>query len=275
MPVMSRADIRPNRRGIPQLSRHWEAADPWASMLIIHGMGEHSGRWERTGSIFADAGIEVWAFDLIGMGGSGGDRGHVESWSMYTDDVADHLTPVFVSGRPSVLMGHSFGGLIAITYARSLNRQPDYLVLSSPSLAYSPPIWQRPLATFLNKVMPKLAVPNKFDVHRLSRDPAVGEAYQADPLNNFRTTPHLGMLFLEQMEKAGSRLSEIRQPTLVIHGGQDEIVPPSGTVEIGQLPNVDRKVYPHLRHETLNEPEGPEVAADIVAWLRDQVQPAG
>lgn len=275
MPVMSRADIRPNRKGIPQLSRHWEAADSWASMLIVHGLGEHSGRYERAGSMFADAGIEVWSFDLVGFGGSGGERAYVESLSVYLDDIADQLTPVFMSGRPSVMMGQSFGGLLVVSYALSLHRQTDYLVLGAPALAYSGPKWQRPAAAILGKVLPKLALPNKFDGHKLSRDPTVGEAYRADPLNVFRTTPRLALLGFEQMEKVSHRLSTITVPTLVFHGGQDEIVPPAGTVEIGKLPNVDRKVYPHLRHETLNEPEGPEVAADIVAWLRDQVKPNG
>ena len=80
---------------------------------------------------------------------------------------------------------------------------------------------------------------------------------------------------LQEIERVLSNLDRIKQPTFVIHGGADEIVPPAASLPVTQLPNVERKIYPHLRHETLNEPEGPEVAADIVSWLKAQVENAG
>jgi len=275
MPVMSKADIRLNRRGIPVLSRHWASPGAWASMLILPGIGDHSGRWERTGSIFADAGIEVWSFDLVGFGGSGGDRAYIESWSRYLDDVADQLTPVFQSGRPSVLLGHSFGGLVAASYGLSLHRQTDYLVLSAPGFEYGGPAWQRPAATVLAKLVPKMRIPNAFDGANLSRDPAVGEAYDRDPLVVKKTTGQLAALGFGEMDRVVSQLPALKMPILVVHGGADPMVPPSGSVAVGQLPNATRRVYPHLRHETLNEPEGPEVAADIIGWIKARVEERG
>ena len=275
MPVMSRADIRPNRRGVPVLTRHWHADSAWASMLIVHGLGEHSGRYERTGSSLADAGIEVWAFDLVGFGGSGGDRGDIESWRLYLDDVADQLVPVFESGRPNVLLGHSFGGLVAASYATSLNRQPDYLVLSSPALGFGGPGWKRSLAPALSRLAPRLALPNDFDGAILSRDPAVGAAYVEDPLVVMKTTTRLGAAAFAEMDRVNANLSAITMPTYVFHGGADELIPPSASVGVGNLANAERRIYPHLRHETLNEPEGPEVVADVVAWIRRKLDHTG
>ena len=275
MPVMSSADIQPNRRGVPQLVRHWPSDDGWASLLVVHGLGEHSGRYEALGSTLADAGIDTHAFDLVGFGGSGGDRAHLESWSHYLEDIADRLTPALSSGLPTVLMGMSLGGLIVATYALSLHRQPDLLVLSAPALDSGAPGWQKMAAPGVAKLVPKLRLPNFWDGEMLSRDPAVGEAYYADPLVETKTSTRLGSLILAQMTKVNTQNRAITQPLYVFQGGDDQIVPPEATVVLGELPNATRRVYPGLRHETVNEPEGGEVLADVIGWIRAQVGTGG
>lgn len=270
MPVMSTAEIGTTRTGVTELTRHWAAADPWASMLIVHGIGEHSGRYERTGSQLADAGIDTRSFDLVGYGASGGRRGDCESWNGWLLQILDNLAPAFNSGLPTVLLGHSLGGLICASYAQSLNRQTDLLVLSSPSLTGGA-AWQRALARILPKLAPTLAFPSALKGEQLSRDEAVGEAYFADPLVYTKGTVRLGALVFEQMDKVARSLDALDTPTLVTHGGLDTIVPPAASLPFEALSNVERKVYPRLRHETMNEPEGPEVVADVIEWIRAKV----
>jgi alpha-beta hydrolase superfamily lysophospholipase len=138
--------------------------------------------------------------------------------------------------------------------------------LSAPGIAGGAG-WQKALAPILAKFAPKLAIPNNLDGDLLSRDPAVAEAYFADPLVVTKSTTKLGALLFDQFDQLNEQLGDLELPTFVIHGGDDRIVPTRATEPLGELDCVDRKVYPGLRHEILNEPEGPEIVADIVSWI--------
>jgi alpha-beta hydrolase superfamily lysophospholipase len=102
---------------------------------------------------------------------------------------------------------------------------------------------------------------------QLSRDPAVGEAYLTDPLNFHKATTRLGANIFASQDRVGPLLSQISIPTFVIHGGDDTVVPPEASQLLLGLPGVERRLYPSLRHECLNEPEGREVMGDIISWL--------
>jgi alpha-beta hydrolase superfamily lysophospholipase len=268
--VTSVATRVPARDGTSLCERRWPAVgEPRGSVLIVHGLAEHSGRYERTGAILAATGLDVAAFDLRGFGSSAGRRAYVSRWDVWLDDVEDRLAALRATadGRPIVLLGHSMGGLVCLRYAQSDRRQPDLLVLSSPWLADGLPEWRRTAARILGRLVPTLSVANGFDGTTLSRDPAVGADYLADPLAHHRTTVGLGRAALVAQERALANLGALHVPTLVIHGGADPLVPVASSAVLATLPGVDRKVYPDLRHETLNEPEGPQVAADIAVWI--------
>ena len=269
--MASTVEITTTRNGITELTRHWPADDPWATLVIVHGLGEHSGRYERTGSLFAEAGIDTRSFDLVGFGASGGSRAYLDRWSAYHEQVLDNLAPGFNSGLPTVLMGHSLGGLIVAGYTLSLHRQPDLVVLSSPALEAKVPKWQRTAAPLLSRLLPKLRMPNAIKGEQLSSDPAVGRDYFADPLVFTKSSTRLGALIFEQMAKVGRSLDAYHARTLITHGAEDTVVHPEFSEALGELPAVDRILYPDLRHETLNEPEGPEVVRDIVDWIRKEV----
>jgi alpha-beta hydrolase superfamily lysophospholipase len=252
--------------------REWPSVgEPWARVLIVHGIGEHSGRYQRTGRLMSEAGLDVQAFDLRGHGLSGGRRVYVRRWSDYLDDVEVRLAALRQPGLPLVLFGHSLGATIALGYACSGRPAPDLLVLSAPPLSARVPGWQRTLAPILGRVAPTLVLANPISADQLARDPAVGIAYFADPLVQPRTTARLGAEFFAAMKRARSELARLNVPTLVIHGGEDTLVPTEVSEPLGALPGVERRVLPNLRHETLNEREGPEVVAQIVAWLREHV----
>jgi len=272
---MSALPGSPGADGTPLHVRRWPpTGEPWATVLMVHGIGEHSGRYERTGRLMAEAGLDVHAFDIRGHGLSGGRRVYVRRWEDFLDDLEVRLRAVREPGRPLVLFGHSMGALIALTYACSDRPAPDLLVLSAPPLGAAVPVWQRSLAPILSRLAPTLVLANPISGDQLSRDPAVGTAYFADPLVQPRSTARLGAELLKAMKRGRAGLGRLNVPTLVIHGGADTLVPTRVSEPLAAIPGVERRVLPGLRHETLNEPEGPQVVAAIVEWLRAQVPEA-
>jgi alpha-beta hydrolase superfamily lysophospholipase len=265
------------RDGTELLVRHWApAGDAWATVVLVHGIAEHSGRYEHVGDWLAAAGLEVAGFDLRGFGGSGGRRAVVERWRGRHDDLAERIAAARAdaAGRPVVVWGHSLGGLIALGYCVSevTPDLPDALVLSAPALDSATPRWQRVLAGILTRVAPTILVKNAFDGSALSRDPRVAEAYVADPLNQHSTTTRFGAEALAEGARVRAALDRLSIPTYVLHGEADRLVPPNASEPLGRLPGVTRRTWPGLRHESHNEPEGQAVVAAAVAWLRSVLQ---
>lgn len=254
-----------------ELVRDWEPErGPRAYIVLVHGLAEHCGRYERTGIQLADAGFWVRGFDLIGAGGSGGRRWDIDDWSRYHDQIASHMEWARSHGKPVVLMGHSLGGAISLGYLLSERLQPDLAVLSAPALAGGDG-WQKTLVPWLGRFLPRLALPNPVKGEHLSRDPAVAEAYFADPLVETKATLGFGARAIAEIDRLNTELQHLDIPCLVIHGGEDRLVPTESTEPLGEIECVDRKVYHGLRHETMNEPEGPEVVADIISWIDDRL----
>ena len=269
--------------GTDLLVRHWPAdeaeaggawAGPaWASVLIVHGLGEQSGRYEHVGDQMAAAGLDVWAYDHRGNGGSGGRRGHVDRWSQLHDDLQERLTAVRAGagGRPVVLYGHSGGGLVAAGYLTLAGRpKPDLAVLSAPGLDSTLPGWKKSLVRILGGVMPTLSVPNGIDPTTLSRDPLVGERAAADPTNASTSTARFGSEGLAEQARVRQECLRITVPTLVLHGLDDGLVPAPASEILMTVPSVERRTYPGLRHELHNEPEGAAIIDEIIAWLRER-----
>ena len=260
--------------GTPLATRHWpsEAGAPWASVLLVHGLGEHSGRYEHVGRRLAAAGLDVHAVDLRGFGASGGRRAYVDHWSQFHDDVESRLGEVRAAarGRPVVLYGHSLGGLVTLGYLLTDRPKPDLLVVTSPALDATVPAVKRIAARVLSRALPRLEIRNGFDGSVLSRDETVGERYLADPLNHHGTTARLAGEALAEQARVRASLGGLAVPTLVLHGTDDRLVPAAASEPLASLPNVTRKVYPGLRHELHNEPEWETVIDDVVAWLRER-----
>lgn len=269
--------------GVVLHTLHWPAVQPaWATMLLVHGLGEHAGRYDRVARQMADAGVDVHAHDHRGFGASGGPRAYVARWSVLHDDLEARLVDVRTASGdlPLVLYGHSMGGLIALGYVMATPPRPlpDLLVLTSPGLDSTVAGWKQALAPILGRLAPRLRVPNGFRPGDLSRDPAVDARVAADPLCMSSTTARLGAEAFAEQGRLGALLiarDPLPMPTYVIHGSDDPIVPVAASEILASLPNVVRRVYPGLRHETHNEPEGPAVVADTIAWLSDRTTGAG
>ena len=254
-----------------ELVREWVPdSEPRATLVLVHGIAEHSGRYERTGGLLADAGFHVRAFDVIGHGASGGARVDIDDWSRFLGQVESHMAWAREQGLPVILMGQSMGGLMALGYTLDGRIEPDLLVLSAPALGGGA-AWQRALAGAATRIAPTLSMPQSIKGEDLSRDPEVAKAYFSDPLVHTKATTRFGKAMFDAMDEAIARAGEMDVPTLVLHGGADSLVPPQSTAFLADVPNYERTLYPSLRHEILNEPEGPEIVADIVDWINARI----
>lgn len=247
----------------------WDAAEdpPRALILLVHGVGEHAGRWSHVGEALSRHGFTVHAPDLRGHGASGGPRAHVDTWDEYLDDVAVLLGRLREVGRPVVLYGHSLGGLIALTYVLSNRPAPDLLVLSAPALRAEVPAVSRLLARLLSHLAPKLRLSPAITGDQLARDPAVGTAYFADPLVQTRLTTRLGAETMRAMRLADAAGGGLAMPTLVVHGGSDTLVPTASSEPLHDLPQVRRIVFPEFRHESHNEDGGRVLLETVSTWI--------
>lgn len=260
----------------------WSApAKPWAVTEIVHGLGEHGGRYETVAAALTGAGIETWSYDHRGNGGSGGPRVYVERWSILHDDLEARLAVLreMHPGLPLVLYGHSLGGLVATGYVLSEQKrlQPDLLVLSAPSLDADIPGWKKTLAGVLTNVLPKMKLANGLPDGGLSRDPAVRTKADVDPLCSSSSTVRFGAEAFEEQDRLRAilpTLTSMPVPTYVLHGSADPIVPVGATDVFVGMDNVTRDVHEGLRHECHHEPEREAVLADVVAWIEANAAPA-
>jgi alpha-beta hydrolase superfamily lysophospholipase len=263
----------------------WDAVgEPWAVALIVHGLGEHGGRYGNVAAALTAAGIEVHAYDHRGFGGSAGRRAYVDRWEQLHDDLQERLAAVrfAADGRPVVLYGHSMGGLVAAGYVladppRPLpdppRPLPDLLVLSSPGFESTIASWKRGLAASLNAIVPRMRISNGPVRDGLSHDPEVRDAYVRDPLCQTSSTVRFGHEAFEAQRRVRAAIDAIAAmpvPTYVFHGSDDPVVPVSASEALGRKGNVTRHVHDGLRHETHHELEHDHVMAEVVEWLEAQ-----
>jgi alpha-beta hydrolase superfamily lysophospholipase len=257
---------------------HWPpAGDPWAMALIVHGLGEHAGRYATVARALTADRIDVHGYDHRGFGGSAGPRAYVERWSQFHDDLEERVAALRAEqpGLPLILWGQSMGGLIACGYVLSpvARPLPELLVLSSPAIEADVPRWKRAIVGALAGVLPRMRVSNGPLGDGLSHDPAVREAYANDPLRVGSSTARFAHeAFQEQarLQAAIAGLDAMPVPTYVFHGSADPVVPVGASAVLGAKGNVTRRVHEGLLHETHHEPEHPAVLGEVVAWLEAQ-----
>jgi acylglycerol lipase len=244
-------------KGEPLFYRTWHAAvQRRGAMLLVHGLGEHSGRYQHVGEFLSQRGLTVYAHDHLGHGQSVGRRGWIASFGEFLDGVARmHALVVQESpGVPFVLLGHSMGGLIVAAYVVERRPQPDLLVLSGPA------------------IVPMLDPSDRtIEPSRLSKDPEVQRAYMEDPLVlRERVTDELFARLADGVALLPGRAGEVRMPCLLIHGGDDALCSAEGAkmwVESSASTDLTVKIYPGGRHEMFNETNKQEVLTDLWEWL--------
>lgn len=261
MPTPNENDF-PGTRGQIQ-TYQWTEGEPRYVAVLAHGYGEHARRYDHVADALVADGAVVYALDFHGHGRSEGERAlalDVQDFVVDLDTVVDRA-----SGEhdlPVVLIGHSMGGLIATRYAQQHAGKLAALVLSGPVIGGNPNFAQ------LLEMDPIPDIP--IDPAILSRDPAVGEAYEADELvyhGPFRRETLEAMLAAVEQIAAGPTLE---LPTLWIHGEQDQLAPYDVTREAAEHVRTaawQEKVYPGAMHEIFNETNQDEVIGDVIAFV--------
>lgn len=263
--------------GLLLVGRCWEPdGEPKAVVCLVHGLGEHCGRYAHVAAALNDAGYAVLASDKRGHGRSEGKRGHVPSYDALMDDIGLLLAQAAerYPGKPRFLYGHSLGGNEVLNYA--LRRRPDVagVVSTSPGLrpGFKPPALQLAAGRLMNRLWPAFTMPNSLEMDALCRDPAVIAAYQADPLNHDRLSARLGIGLLEAGEWALAHAAEFPVPLLLMHGTADRLTSPAASVEFaGRAANCTLQLWEGFYHETHNDPEKDRVIAFMVRWLDEHM----
>ncbi|CAG0936560.1 acylglycerol lipase [Thermoflexales bacterium] len=250
---------------------------PQAIMLIVHGLGDHSGRYGNYVDYFVPRGYALYGFDTRGHGRSSGVRGHVDRFDRYVEDLERRAAEARSDWphAPLFVLAHSLGSLMGLSYARQHLDQLTGLIVTGTALkdALQLPVWKRQLATALSRVMPSLKMNNGIALSGLSHDPAVIAAYQADPVTHTWGTPRLATEAEVVRAQVRQSAPTWRVPTLMLHGGSDPICLKEGARQFAaQAPAgmVEYREYAGLYHEIHNEPEREQVFRDIEAWLHNR-----
>jgi len=249
--------------------RVWDAENPTALVVIAHGYAEHSGRYDHVGAALAEAGFAAWALDHFGHGLSEGDeRGNAGSVDDAVADMDEFVTLASASAPslPVFLIGHSMGGLLAVAYAEQHQDRLAGLVVTGAAVV---------LSEMLSALLDLDEIPAVSLAPFVSRDPAVVQAYDDDPLNYHGAMPR------EMLEKAPERIGAVRDnfgkisiPILVMHGEQDGLAPMQAALDIiNGVSSSDRslRIWPGLFHEIFNEPERDAVIGEAVRWIAQRV----
>lgn len=260
--------------GLPLYYQHWgPAGEPRAVLVIVHGFGEHSGRYMNVVNHLVPKGYAVYALDQRGHGRSPGPRGYIHSWEEFREDVRAFVRRVAEMGpnRPLFLMGHSMGGLIVLEYALHYPEGLKGVIASAPALAQvgvSPALMT--LARLLSRILPRFAMNTGLDATSISRDLEVVATYQADPLVHSIGTARLGTEMTKAMLWTQEHAREWQRPLLILHGGADRLVPPQGSRRfLENVPIADKEYreYEGGYHEPHNDIHRAQVLADLEHWL--------
>ena len=250
-----------------------DAGEPCrGTVLLVHGLGEHVGRYDAVARRLNQWGFAVRGYDQYGHGESGGPRGGLTSDARLLADLADMVDATrarMPAGQPLVLLGHSMGGLVAARFV-SLNLRPvDALVLSSPALDPGLNVVQKLLLATLPRIAPNLRVGNGLDAQYLSHDLAVVAAYVADPLCHDRISARLARFIAEGGAATVARAAQWSVPTLLIWAGSDKLVNPAGSRAFAAAAPqavVQSHCFEPLYHELFNE--SPELAEPVFERLQ-------
>ena len=242
-------------------------------ILLVHGLGEHAGRYDAVAQRLNAWGYAVRGYDQYGHGESGGPRGGLTSSQRLVDDLADlaQSTRTKLAGRlPLVVLGHSMGGLVAAAFAQAHPGQLDALVLSSPALATHAQPFQRLLLRMLPHIAPNLRVGNGLDTRWLSHDPAVEAAYRADPLVHDRISARLARFITEGGAHVIAQAAGWKIPTLLMYAGDDRLVDPAGSRAFAAAAPPDvvtSRCFEGAYHEIFNEADAQPVFDTLRHWL--------
>jgi alpha-beta hydrolase superfamily lysophospholipase len=264
-----------SKDGLKLVGREWKPAGALrGAVCLVHGIGEHTGRYPHVAAAFNQAGYSVLGFDLRGHGLSEGQRGFTPSYDAFLDDldVALAETRSRNPSQPLFFYGHSLGGNLVLYHA--IRRKPALagVIASSPQLrlAFQPPAWKTFMGRLLFNIYPAFSMPSGLEQAALSHDPEAVRAYAADPLVHDKVSARLGIGLIDVGLWLLEHAAEVAHPLLIYCGSQDRLVSADACREFAAKVKGDCtiKIWEGLYHETHNEPQKAEVLAFMIQWLK-------
>lgn len=265
--------------GLRLFHQEWTAHRPKATLVITHGLGEHSDCYEQFANEFKDYDLRIHAWDLRGHGRSQGVRGAISDLYAVAQDFEVFMKYVVkaheLSG-PVILMGHSMGGLILLKSLLGLREYLEYpIILSSPFLGVALPVpaWKKSAAVLLAKVVPTLTLDNEIRPEDLVSDPVLWTAYRRDALRHHRISSGLYESAIEAIENVFFHAKTFQSPTLVIGSENDPVIDSHEVKNFAaHLKNATAHFYADRRHEVLNDSGREEVVAVVKTFIEEQAK---
>jgi len=261
--------------GIDIFAQGWESENsaPKAVVCLVHGLGEHTSRYEHVAKAYSDKGYALFGADLRGHGRSGGRRGHIPSIEAVMNDIdlllekANDRYP----GLPLILYGHSLGGILVLHYG--LKRKPKIKGVIATSSGLRTALEKQPAkilaAKVLGAVIPKVTLPSGLDVNAISHDKKVIDKYINDPLVHDKVSLGFGKIMLNTAQWTLQHSARFSLPLLLLHGKADAIAFPSGSIEFA-APLKEKcmlVLFDDAYHELHNEPEQETVFNTMTNWM--------
>lgn len=265
--------------------KSWEVAQPRAVICLVHGFGEHAGRYAHTGQFFNEQGITLVAFDLRGHGTSEGKRGHAPSFDAYLDDIQlfTHTINELYKNTPIFLYGHSMGGNLVLNYFLKRGPHPDGeagsvfkgIITTGPwiRLAFEPKPFMITLGKMMRSIYPSFTQPSGLIEAHVSKDPVIVEKYINDPLNHSSITASAGMGLTEAAAFLNTYEGTLSLPTLIMHGDEDLFTsqPASEAFAKRVKGDVTYKKWEGMYHEIHNEPDKMTVLNYTLDWINRKI----
>lgn len=265
--------------GLTLLGRVWQTTGtPKGIINLVHGLGEHSGRYAHVAEALTKTGYNLISFDLRGHGLSEGKRGHTPDYEHIMDDVSLFLkksNEFFGADHPHFLYGHSLGGTIVLNYA--LRRKPKLsgVISTDPALrlSFEPPKIKLVLGKIMADLMPTFSMTNSMDYDALSRDAAIVKAYQTDASVHYMISAKLVMELFDSGKYAMDHATEWTLPLLLMHGSADRISSCKASEEFAQKAGdcVTFKEWEGYYHEIHNDIGKEDVIAYMIDWLNSKI----
>ena len=243
-----------------------------ATVPIIHGLGVHSDIFDNMIEFLVNRKYAVYAFDLRGHGRSPGQRGYINSWSEFREDLRTFLRLIALVEKdlPIFLLGQSLGGTIALDYALHYSDRLQGIILLAPALQVGVSPWKLTVGRILSRFFPRFALDTGIDITTSSRDPEVLQTLSQDSMRHTRGTARLATEFINTVAWIETHISMLKVSLLILHGGADQITLPESSrllFERVALADKERREYPESYHELHNDLNCQDVFVDIENWL--------
>ncbi len=261
-------------KGLELYYQSWHPQDSAeAVLIIIHGHGGHSGIFPLMVEYLIEHNYAVYGFDLRGSGRSPGQRGYINSWSEYRDDLKSFVELVKAK-EPDLdlfIIGQSMGGTIALDYILREPLKLKGLILLAPALGLGIPSWKLLAGKILSGILPRFSLATGIDFNAASRDPKAVVASREDRLRHSRGTARLATELLNTIEWIEAHIAQIKVPLLILHGGADRVTLPQNSrvfFERLTLDDKERQEYPGGYHELHSDINYQEVLQDMEDWIQ-------